>query len=171
VDFVPESADSLTYGGQFLAGHVRYREHSRQRENGKGDMIMKIHFSRALLLAAAVALGAAASRGQDLIATIPFDFHTSNGDLPAGTYTVTRKADNVLLLSNWQARKGVIVLAQSRVSGDRESRPRMVFYCGETGCSLTQVWTWAENGYAIRAPRPKSSQLAVVYFDHGDARR
>jgi hypothetical protein len=135
---------------------------------------MKMHFNRMLLLAVFSTFGAADSMGQDLVAKIPFHFRTSNAELPAGTYTVIRSMTNsapVLLLRNWETRSGVIVVARSTAIDDGQRPPRLVFQCGETGCSLAQIWETADRGYVFPAPREKTEgpyRTAVVYLRQKD---
>lgn len=80
----------------------------------------------------------------------------------------------MLLLSNWQAHKRAMVLAQTTFAKDGEPQPRMVFACRGTECSLTQIWDGTNTGYTFAAPRVKSEKeerLATVYFDQKHAGR
>ncbi len=134
---------------------------------------MKMHFHRMLLLGAIAAFGAANGMAQDLIANIPFHFRTSNAELRAGTYSITRAMTNgapVLLLTNQETRNSVIVLALA-TAVEADPRPaRMVFQCGDAGCSLEQIWDAADRGYVFRAPRnrEKTDRMTMVYLHKRD---
>ncbi|MBV8631014.1 MAG: hypothetical protein JOZ83_08830 [Silvibacterium sp.] len=51
-------------------------------------------------IAGFLAAGDALAQDQSLKATIPFDFSVGNNVLPAGTYTVTRESQSIVLIHN-----------------------------------------------------------------------
>jgi hypothetical protein len=134
---------------------------------------MRISLSRTILPAAFLAF-AAAGWGQGLVANVPFRFHVTGADLPAGKYLVRQISTGggpVLQLNNWQANKSVMLLAQAGIIGSAEKRPRLLFRCGEEGCSLAEVWGvkgTAASGLAFSKPHAKDQEperTATVFLD------
>jgi len=130
---------------------------------------MKIYLNCAILAAVLMSFCAAAGWGETISANVPFGFHVNNKELPAGEYSVKQlqPGSPVLLMSNWQAHKSAMVLAYP-FSAPAGSHPRMIFRCGDHGCSLAEVWgATSSAGVRLLPPRPSAKErerLAVVYF-------
>ena len=133
---------------------------------------MKTHWNCAILAATLMSFGAAVGSAQTITANIPFGFHITNTEMPAGLYSVKQLGNGspVLLLNNWRAGKSAMVVA-SPVSASGDTRPRLIFLCGEY-CTLTEVW--GATSYAgVQVPsqrKPRNGErLTVVYFGRNGA--
>ena len=137
-----------------------------------------------ILAAAALTFSAPMAFAQDatkLKAEIPFSFHFSRQQYPAGTYEtsmiVINSGARVLKIVNAESGAPRIALpaasAYPKNAAEKESGPRFVFQCnahstpapGASGCALAQVWTGYETGmqFSMSAPkRGESMHLAVV---------
>jgi hypothetical protein len=120
---------------------------------------MKKQASTILAMASLVLLlgASATSAGSiELRADIPFDFMVGNKMLPAGTYTVSRPADNTLQIRNQKVNHGIAsVLAKIMGSAKTQGLTTLIFNRYGDRYFLSQVWTkGSANGYSVQ----KSSQ-------------
>ena len=131
---------------------------------------MKTHLYHAFLLAGVIAFGATPGRGQALKVNVPFPFQTTNAEMPAGEYSVSRiqSGTPVIVLNNWDTHKTDMILAAPKTGEASDTRPRMVFQCSGNHCVLAEVWgITSGGGVQLSQPRGKSrdhERLAVVYF-------
>ena len=136
---------------------------------------MKTQLKFAILLASAIGFAGAAASAQTLKAEIPFRFQTSNTLMPPGSYTVSRLSANapVITLSNWQARKSVIVMASGKLGTPYDGRPRLTFRCAGENCALSEIWG-ATGNFGFQAPpshlNPRDQdRLSVVYLERAQS--
>ena len=122
-----------------------------------------------LVAAAALLIVAGAASAQTLKADIPFAFHVADKTLPAGSYTVDRIADGpVYLLRNENGSGGAAALGQAPHDPPKawkaEGSPKLVFRCGESTCTLTDLWDGARPAYGIgqRKNVDMGTRIAVV---------
>jgi len=133
---------------------------------------MKKHLNFAILAAGLMSFGAAAGSAQMITANVPFGFHLANTEMPAGEYSVKQleAGSPMLLVSNWRAHKSAMIIA-SPLSASGDTRPRMIFQCGENDCTLAEVWGATSSAgvqLSHRKPR-KGERLTVVYFGRNEA--
>jgi hypothetical protein len=132
---------------------------------------MKTTLNSLLITAAGLALSAGAAYGQNqLIANIPFSFHTPAGVQAAGEYRVTPVSQDgsVMKLENVDTRHAAVTGIGVPNGNPNDKTPQLVFKCGsESGCSLAAVKMGDGRGWSYKAPKLKPSEqerVAVVYL-------
>jgi hypothetical protein len=112
---------------------------------------MTTNFTRTLMLAAALGVAGIASAQTMLKADIPFAFRVGEKTMAPGTYLVSNVAgatDALYKLYNRDEKEGVVVMSAGRHDVARawknDELPRLAFACGETRCSLVEIW----NGHS-----------------------
>lgn len=91
------------------------------------------------------------------VANVPFAFHLKNVNLPAGKYVVNSvNAAGVIRIADAKTGHSVMILTQSRTSGQREE-PRLTFQRYGNDYFLSQVWmAGGSDGYSLgKTPREK----------------
>ncbi len=110
-----------------------------------------------VLLAVAPALGQSRS-SHKIQADIPFDFMVGDTTLPAGTYTVSTSAPDVLLIRSLDGHESVLVITQSVQENLTPSdETKLVFTRYGDQYFLAQVWTVGEvSGLKLRKSSTES---------------
>ena len=108
------------------------------------------------IMAAVLVLATGTASAQTLNAQIPFAFTAGGKVLPPGGYEVQVKNSNSLvILSNFEAREGAMLLPSDRSDAASEWRakgdPVLIFQCGTGRCALIRLWTGGGNP-AISVP-------------------
>jgi hypothetical protein len=127
-----------------------------------------VNHIRKILLSGAV-LAASAQAAQNINVNVPFAFRTPSGELPAGAYTVEFQptgTNRYVQFRNVESRATVLFQPSSPVTNVRGTeRPRMIFSCAQSGCSLQRIWQDGVNGFDFPAKKltpAESERLAVV---------
>jgi len=127
------------------------------------------------LTAAVLTLVTAVAYGQNnpLTATIPFAFHAANSNLPAGRYRVARASgtmggSGIMQLRNLETGKSVFLASRVPITDSEDTRPRLVFRCGESGCALATLWSGEGTGMEFATPKlpaaeKERSEVAYLY--------
>jgi hypothetical protein len=131
------------------------------------NIVPKILFAGGLLLASNLCWAQ-----HRLLANVPFDFTTAAGRLPAGHYDIVSGVGgnkNVAVLRHAESQKSVIVLSSAAVDSREASstdRARLIFVCGDSGCSLSEIWPgYGVNGQTFPQPQKRrelKTQVATV---------
>jgi hypothetical protein len=132
-----------------------------------------MRLNRNSLLTAAMLFGCTVCWGQHrIVANVPFDFASSAGRMPAGHYDIVAGLGgnpNITRLRHEESNKSVLVLSPTRLESRQSSGPnsaRLVFHCGDSGCSLSEIWPGNGNdGWYFIPPRKQSelkTQVAMV---------
>jgi len=132
-------------------------------KRSKGEIVKKKYTSILLALIGLLGMGTAAKaeiRGA-LKVTVPFEFVVDGRTLPAGTYTVSRFADDKhggLILSNYESRTSVFVLpvGVERASADK---PEVSFQRVGEQLFLSSIRT-LQDVYDIEVPRSAMLEAA-----------
>ncbi|HTS60478.1 MAG TPA: hypothetical protein VMH28_00565 [Candidatus Acidoferrales bacterium] len=111
---------------------------------------MKTTMKQLMVAAAVLALAAGAATAQTLKAEIPFSFTAGGKVMAPGSYDVRLKdVDNLVTLSNFEARQSAMLLPGGRSTPAKEWRakgdPVLVFECGAGRCSLIRLWAGGGN--------------------------
>jgi hypothetical protein len=128
---------------------------------------MKI--SQRILLVSGVLLSSGLSWGQHrLVANVPFGFTSTAGHLSQGHYDIVAGAD-VTQLRHEESKKSVVLLNGGFVYNRDIFTPRsarLVFRCGDSGCSLAEIWPGhGGDGWWFIPPRKRfevKSRIAMV---------
>jgi len=136
---------------------------------------MKSTLNSLRVTAAGLALSAAAAYGQsNIVANVPFAFHTVAGTQPAGQYSIGSASHDgaVLRLYNVETSKNSLLGLGTPDGIANQDKPKLVFRCGdETGCVLSGVWMGDGRGWSYKThmkPRERE-RIAVVYFQSKQA--
>jgi hypothetical protein len=130
---------------------------------------MKTHLYRPILLAGGILLLAVAGSGQTVTAKVPFGFQITNSEMPPGEYSVSQlhSGSPVVRFNNQDAHKSVMVLGRP-LDPSSDKRPRLVFHCVESRCSLAEIWgATAAAGVRLSEPRvtvQEADRVAVIYM-------
>ena len=137
---------------------------------------MKSRLNSLLIAAAGLTLSAAAAYGQtNIVASVPFSFHTAAGVQPAGEYRITTLSSDgsVAVLQNTATGHSSMTGIGSPNGNPNDKAARLVFKCGsESGCTLSEVKMGDGRGWSYRAPHLKPSEterVAVIYFESKQA--
>jgi hypothetical protein len=108
-----------------------------------------------LFAAAALSLGTVAYGQTTLKADVPFAFQTAPGPAAAGRYTVQLQdngGQKIVHINNRETGHNVLSLTyrvdDKANKANKAIAPHLVFRCAESGCQLSEVWTF-EGGYGI----------------------
>lgn len=108
---------------------------------------MSMKISRRIFLVSSVLLSFSLSWGQRrLVANVPFSFTSPAGHLPQGHYYILTAVGgnaDVTELRHEESKKSVAVLNGGLVYNRDALMPksaRLVFRCGDFGCSLAEIW-------------------------------
>jgi hypothetical protein len=136
----------------------------------KGEIVKKKYASILLTLTGLLGMGTAAKAEirNEIKVTLPFEFVVDGKTLPAGTYTVSRFADDKhtgLILSNDESRTGVFVrpVEVERTSADK---PGVSFQRVGEQLFLSSIRT-SNDVYDI--PVPRSAVLETAGRAHSNA--
>jgi hypothetical protein len=132
---------------------------------------MKI--SRRILLVAGVLLSSGLSWGEHrLVANVPFGFTSPAGHLPPGHYRIVAGVGgnaDITELRHEESRKSVVLLNGGLMYNRDTFTPRparLVFQCGDSGCSLAEIWPGhGGDGWWFIQPRKRfevKSRIAMV---------
>jgi hypothetical protein len=102
------------------------------------------------ITAAVLVLAGGTASAQTLNAQIPFAFTAGGKVMRRGAYEVqVKNANSLVILSNFQAREGAMLLPSNRSDAGSEWRakgdPVLVFECGIGPCALIRLWTGGGN--------------------------
>jgi|SRR5579871_2562821 len=148
----------------------------------KSTSIRLLVSAASTLMATAILTSASPSAyGQErMAATVPFSFHVASTTVEAGRYDIDSDATDpkVMLLTNLEDKSFVRMLTRGDVHNSKgihvrltfrdvsDTRPRLVFRCGSTGCTLSQIFT-GEEGWELPANKLtglESEHLEMVYL-------
>jgi len=116
---------------------------------------MTLNITKAVLLAAALAVSAAgAARADTLDVKVPFPFVVRGQSMPAGEYRIENDGP-VVSLRPEHGRGGVIFLGTTPARGHDPAgdTPALIFTRGGTQYRLANIWLSAQRGEAV----PRSS--------------
>jgi hypothetical protein len=108
-----------------------------------------------ILTAGLITLGTAAYGQNKVVADVKFPFSTSGGAMPAGTYSVQKVSSGgsaIVTLRNEQTSQATLLITNRLVSYD-SGNPKMIFRCGNSGCSLATITLGNGNGWEFRRSR------------------
>lgn len=132
-----------------------------------------MNISRRIFVISGMLLSSGLSWGQHrLVANVPFGFTSQAGHLPAGHYNIVAGVGGnayVTELRHEESRKSVLVL-NGGLMYNRDTftakSARLVFQCGDSGCSLAEIWPGnGGDGWWFKKPRERfqvNSRLAMV---------
>lgn len=122
-------------------------------------------FQIAVLAGLALLTGGAALAETRLTIDVPFTFHTTNAQLPAGKYEMMKISGsstfNTFKLRNMATGKSVALAAQDRFqrSGSDKWKAAVAFRCAGTYCMISEIYDRAEQfGYGV----PTAAKLKRV---------
>jgi hypothetical protein len=111
--------------------------------------------------ATAVFLGTTAFGQTTLRADVPFAFHVPGGGVAAGNYVIhlenAGSEKTVNFYNNDSHRSALTVAFPLPAKPGEAIRPRLVFRCADTGCALSEVWTF-DGGYGIQQSKPRAHE-------------
>ncbi len=118
-------------------------------------------------LASAMAIGMIASSPQALAqdetpvakATIPFAFQAGSQVLPAGTYTISRQSDSLLLLRDPSQKEAEFVMVHSAYTVHKAKASVIVFDRRGDQYFLRNIWT-ANSDTGLECPKSHAEKLA-----------
>lgn len=117
-------------------------------------------------LLSGVLIAAAAQAAQ--VATINFPFRTPTAELPAGRYQVETKnmgTGKYVELENLDNGKRILFHPSSPVNNvNGNEKPRLVFACASSGCSLQRIWESGSDGFDVmkRKTTPAEAERTAV---------
>jgi len=123
-------------------------------------MTKRLIYSFAAFCLAAACLHA----GQQMTASIPFQFHVGRSVFPAGSYTTETAlgTGNVVMLRSRDGKSSVMVLSNSAVqSRGRHMIPSLIFHRYGDQYFLFQVWTGPDSGREF-VPSRQEAELAAA---------
>ena len=105
-------------------------------------------------------------------ASISFPFRTPTAELPAGSYEVEFRylgSGRYVEFLNVDTRQKVMFHANNPVSNVRGTeQPRLIFACGQAGCSLQRIWQSSVDGmdfFQKKLTPAQAERLAVVRME------
>ena len=121
-------------------------------------------FTKTIMLAAAVLVVAGVASAQPIKADIPFTFWAGDKLMTPGTYlvdTVTPTSGiEVFQLRNLGEHYAVMALPAAKKDAAKDwqadGKPRLAFDCGESGCSLAEIWRGSTSSASYGFHRPKA---------------
>jgi len=136
----------------FGRAHAFIRDviHQKQMEESRGEKKMKTLKNIMLSVGAVALLGASGLSAQTkAAAAVPFEFSVQNTTLPAGNYTITATAHEVMTIRNAETGKAIMLLAPSSESGYRGTQDKnvVVFHKVADRYFLADVRTDAVSGH------------------------
>jgi hypothetical protein len=117
-----------------------------------------------ILTASLITLGTAAYGQEKVVADVKFPFSTSGGAMPAGTYSVQKASSGgsaIVMLRNEQTRQAAILIT-NRLSSYESGNPKMIFRCGNSGCSLATITLGNGSGWEFRRPRLARAEKEIL---------
>jgi hypothetical protein len=131
-----------------------------------------MNVSRKLFLATGLLVSSISWGQHRVVANIPFDFTTPSGRLPAGHYEIVAGVGGSANVVKWrheESKKSVLMLSGGPVYNLNTSSAnpaQLVFHCGDSGCSLCEIWPGnGGDGWWFIQPRKRSelkTQVATV---------
>ncbi len=120
-----------------------------------------LSMSSLLVMLAVVPASGAGRRDHKIQADIPFDFMVGETTLPAGTYTVSTSAPDVVLIRSLDGHESVLVITQSvQESLTPSDETKLVFNRHGDLYFLAQVW--AEGAFNGREFLKSSTESKVA---------
>ncbi len=130
------------------------------------------NFTKSIMVAAAALVVAGAASAQSMRADIPFAFHVGNKLMQPGVYEISAFTKNVptYRFMNINLRESAVTptnLAHDPAKDWKaDSKPRIVFACGASGCSISDLWDGQPGSFAHEFPGAKSrheaTRMAVI---------
>jgi hypothetical protein len=158
--------------GTLAESKLECRADQREPKRFKGEIMRKKYASLLLTLICLLGLGAAAKAQirSEIVVTLPFEFVVSGKTLPAGTYTVSRFADDKfdgLILSSHENRTSVFV-HPVEIENTSADKPQVSFERVGEQHFLTRIQT-AYDVYNIPVSRSAIMEAAARAQDSGSA--
>jgi hypothetical protein len=158
--------------GTLAESKLECRADQREPKRFKGEIMRKKYASLLLTLICLLGLGAAAKAQirSEIVVTLPFEFVVSGKTLPAGTYTVSRFADDKfdgLILSSHENRTSVFV-HPVEIENTSADKPQVSFERVGEQHFLTRIQT-AYDVYNIPVSRSAIMEAAARAHDSGSA--
>jgi hypothetical protein len=128
------------------------------------------NFTKSMMIAAAAFVAVAgAARAQSLKAVIPFNFQVAGQSLPAGLYDVATLSETAPIY-RFRGQDGKSAAAMGYGQHDpqtqwkAEGNPKLAFACGETSCTLIELWDGSRPAQRIRYPKSvdMGTRIAIV---------
>lgn len=125
-------------------------------------------FTKTIMLAAAVLMVAGVASAQPIKADVPFAFWAGDKLMSPGTYIVDTvnptSGIEVFQLRNLGERSAVMALPANKKDAGRDwqadGKPRLAFDCGESVCSLAEIWRGSTSRTSYGFHRPKAHREA-----------
>lgn len=125
------------------------------------------NFMKSMMVTAAALTLAGAASAEDLKADIPFAFQVGNKVMQPGVYEVHRLTTGIpaFRLSSTTTHEAAIAGPGANRDAAKEWKadglPRLVFACGASRCSLSELWDGGAGNPAQAFPTPKSHNEAM----------
>ncbi len=113
-----------------------------------------------MVATAGLMIASSVASAQTLKAEIPFNFRAGSTMMTAGTYTVSATlGEKFFALSNNDTSELIMLMPRTAQDPPKAwqagDRPALGFVCGDSGCSLSRIWT-ARGGPARGFATPQT---------------